>query len=186
MVIKCEECGKQFERVNKEVRRNQRLGRKQFCTRGCASRHTAKSSWTEERRAAQAKVAKQVLDPYVKRDEFTPFRWYAAGIARRCRERKRKDGGITLQELKNVWERQQGVCPYTGVQLILPNSSEGWGEEHPPPLYMASVDRIDSAGPYSQENIQFVSTMANMAKSVYTQDDMVAFCQSIANHWSKV
>ena len=47
-----------------------------------------------------------------------PFKLYPTPL-RNC-----KRCNITLQDLKNQWEKQKGICPYTGVNIIL-NSKFG-------------------------------------------------------------
>lgn len=89
----------------------------------------------------------------------------------------RKECEITIEELKNVWEKQNGVCPYTKIKLTLPISSSN---PNPDICYkMASVDRIDSSKNYTKDNIQFVSRNINYAKSNMSHESMMDFMKLI-------
>lgn len=92
---------------------------------------------------------------------------------------RRKDCFLNIEDLKQVWEKQKGICPYTNIRLKLPISSS-----NPNPYIsymMASVDRIDSSKPYTKENIQFVSRNINYAKNTLTHEEMLKFINIIKN-----
>lgn len=91
----------------------------------------------------------------------------------------RKDCFLKIEDLKDIWEKQKGICPYTKIKLNLPVSSS-----NPNPYIsylMASVDRIDSKKPYIKENIQFVSRNINYAKNSLTHEQMLNFIDMIKN-----
>ena len=50
----------------------------------------------------------------------------------------------------------------------------------------ASLDRIDSAKGYTLDNVQIVTTIANMMKREWNQADIIALCEDIARHNKKV
>lgn len=108
-----------------------------------------------------------------KTDEFTPFKYQLKKI----KNSGRKECFVTLQDLKEVWEKQQGKCVYTNITLILPKHSDTFSSIKD--FYKASVDRIDSKKPYIKENIQFVSQSINMAKHVMSDSDMKDFISEI-------
>jgi hypothetical protein len=80
---------------------------------------------------------------------------------------------VTIEDLKQVWDKQNGICKYTGIKLTLPIHSK---KRNPDVQYkMASVDRIDSSKPYTADNIQFVSRSINYAKNTMTDQEMRDF-----------
>jgi hypothetical protein len=94
---------------------------------------------------------------------------------------RRKNCSLTIDDLKEVWINQKGICPYTKIQLKLPVSSSN---PNPDISYMmASVDRIDSSKPYIKDNIQFVSRNINYAKNTLTHDQMFEFVNLIIESW---
>lgn len=90
---------------------------------------------------------------------------------------------LTLEDLRTQWIEQDGVCPYTGLKLVLPKNTAGFddGNIH---ADRASLDRIDSSKGYVLGNVQFVSQMANFAKRDVSHDEMVRFCRAVATHWA--
>lgn len=70
------------------------------------------------------------------------------------------------------------MCPFTGWSLILPPTSEGWPNGAEP--RNASVDRIDNARGYVQDNVRFVALMANLARQDFTDADVRTFCRAVA------
>jgi hypothetical protein len=177
----CDWCDAEFSRRTADVKQSLRHGMKQFCNGACAVRWS-NAHPTERMRES----AIEVLDRYRKvnhKDEFTPFRYFHKNIRnRRMRNGDFREIHITKEDLMVVWNEQGGICPYSGIKLVLPDSSVGWGE-YVPSYKKASLDRIDSSKGYSIDNIQFVSQIANLAKNVMSHEEMVEFCKQIASHW---
>ncbi len=173
--LKCTECGGEFERSAVEARRNAKKGRDTFCSRTCMCIHHNQNCPT---------VRHDHLRKYrnTTADEFSPFRKFMKSVRVRKRENRGHRGlgyDITLQDLRDQWEAQDGVCPYTGWKLQLPLSVERWDPETPFHL-RASIDRIDSAVGYMKGNIQFCALMANLAKGKLLDEDLIKFCKAVA------
>lgn len=84
----------------------------------------------------------------------------------------RKDSFLNIDDLKEVWNSQNGICPYSKIKLSLPTHSNYKPDL---PYNMASVDRIDSSKPYTKNNIQFVSRTMNYAKNNMTHEQTLEF-----------
>lgn len=117
-----------------------------------------------------------------KPDQYTPFRRLLV-TAKRDRGRQsrkslaaRSPVTITLEDMKKQWEKQKGICPYTGWKLILKENSKR-GRTTPT---QASLDRVDSSRGYVKGNIQFVSLMANYAKNCFDDDFLIYFCKCVS------
>lgn len=111
-------------------------------------------------------------------DEFSPFRQYL----KRIRERnKKKQVGeqtdITLEFLKNQWEKQKGICPYTGIKMTLPKTTREHEQKCGP--FRASLDRIDSNRGYMKDNVEFVCVVANLAKRNFSKRQFADLIQMI-------
>jgi hypothetical protein len=88
---------------------------------------------------------------------------------------------MTLEYLRRVWERQHGRCPYTGWELLLPDSTRGWsGGKN---THNASLDRIDSKKGYVKRNVQFVAMPINTAKGDFSAKEFRELLAAIARHW---
>jgi hypothetical protein len=94
-------------------------------------------------------------------------------------KQRNKPVEVTLEDLKEVWDRQSGRCPYTDWDLHNPQTTSRPGTAHHP--RRASVDRKDPAKGYTKVNIQFVSLIAQYAKHLFSDDDLVTFCEAVVS-----
>ena len=82
---------------------------------------------------------------------------------------KRKEIEISDEKLEaallSKLRGQKGVCKLTGLKM-------NFDSHDADPNLLPSVDRIDSNGPYSIENIQVVCRFANFWKSASTDEEV--------------
>ncbi len=170
--VKCETCGEEVAKPQNEYNRSMRLGRKCYCNNKCAGKQQVAhllGKYTHN--------LKRGGDNHS--DEFSPFRRHLLSIKSHCS--RRRDGrvcDVTLKDLKNQWEAQNGLCPYTGWTLDNPKSTVA-ADKAPHHMQRASVDRIDSSLGYTKDNIQFVCLIAQYAKHTFTQEELVSFCEAV-------
>lgn len=84
---------------------------------------------------------------------------------------------LTLDDVADLMEMQSSRCALTGWDIEFPDAGH-------PQKALASIDRIDSKGPYSKENSQLVTRKVNMMKQQYSQQEFVDICKAVAKHWS--
>ncbi len=89
------------------------------------------------------------------------------------------------EDLFNKYEECRGVCYYTGVKLKLVKSQRSKDDHFNRikanyPNY--SIDRTDSSGWYSLDNIQQVCNTINIMKGEMAEDMFIEFCTVIANN----
>lgn len=126
-----------------------------FCSRPC---------WIEGRKTRPSR-----------RDEFSPFRSFlAAALQRNESKWTVLEPLLSLEDLKEQWELQGGICPYSGHSMILPPSMD-WRKPPPESPYRASLDRVDSSKPYQKGNVEFVCLAVNFAKHDFPQQTMLDF-----------
>ena len=107
-------------------------------------------------------------------DEYSPFRWFL-WCAQRSAKTREIEFLLDLPYLKELWERQGGICPYTGIKMkVSPNTknrifSPDW----------ASLDRIDSDKGYIKGNVQFVCMFINFGKNKFSDKTVKQFIQDI-------
>lgn len=173
--VKCDnpDCGKTFKKDGSEVRRNIKRGAGNYCSLSCSSKLSVNKLLNSGKQGESKNVG------YVKVDKYTGLREHLRRVKNRARDNNR-EYNITLDDLLNQWNNQDGICPYTGVKLIHPNKIKDEGL-----IYMASLDRIDSAKGYVIGNIQFISAAANLAKNNMTHEQMIEFCKIISNKWKQ-
>lgn len=163
--LKCYVCGKEFFRRKTEAKRSEKLGRRNFCSRSCCGTASIGNITIpfDIRQIAAERI-----------DEFSPFRSYL-----RAAYRRNKGCDITLEYLKELWDKQEGKCPYTGWDLLIAPTS---GYCKMPRLpNRASLDRIDSSKGYLQGNVEFVSLIAQYAKNSFDREQVFEFCQAVVD-----
>ena len=170
-IFKCDCCGQDAVKPTSEYNRNLKSGKKNFCSQGCAAIYNN----THREYTVSDKLKEHLLSiSNNKRDEFTPFRYTLRCVKRRFQ----KECNIELQDLKDLWEKQQGICPYTGLHLILPEDVYNSRDDI---TIRASLDRIDSSKGYIKGNIQFVSTPINYLKSTMSDAQTKQFLKRISS-----
>ena len=172
VTITCKTCGKSFEKIKTEFDRTELRSGNHYCSRSCCGKDNIRKQlgkWCGNGNVTQFKGKTQ-------RDKYTGFR----DFIRRAKTRD-KLGDLTLDDLVEQWETQNGECPYTGIQLKLPNYSK---IKHNV-IELASLDRIDSTKLYEKNNIVFVSTPINYMKNSMTKEETIVFCKKIAYFWNK-
>lgn len=165
--VVCEHCEKEFEKSSREVRRSLKLNRKQYCSMSCA-----KKSPTNIEHLAKFKnndISK--LNPSNRKDEFSMFREH-------LRRAKRRDinCNLTLEHLKNVWDKQKGICPYSNVKLEVVNIGKTNSK-----IYTMSLDRKDSSKGYIINNVQFVGMAINLMKNNMTEVELKELLNILKN-----
>lgn len=163
----CMNCGITFLKAHSEYKRNKEFNRPNFCTRRCSGIYNLKNFGDKRNTSTEH------LNPYNKVDEYTPFRYHF----RNCKSRF-KDFNLTLEDIMDVWNRQNGICPYTGILL----HSSNYSRINKDPIYSASLDRVDSSKGYTKDNVQFVSRAINYMKNTMSHEDTIRLCKIIANH----
>jgi len=167
--VNCFNCGIEFKKIVSEIKRTEKRGGNHYCSLKCAANKNSKLNLGEWCGKGDYNLIKNVCH----RDEFTPFREYL-----RRAHRRKLIGNLTLIDLKEVWEKQKGVCPYTGINLKLKEKNL---KIHV--FELASLDRIDSNKLYEKGNVVFVSTPINYMKNSMTEEETFAFCKKIALFW---
>jgi hypothetical protein len=171
----CENCGIEFERLTGEVNRNKKLGRKTVCSLKCSGKINIKNI-PEEKRGNINRI------PIEKRkrklDKFSPFKRMFTSASTRARNNK-KMFSINIEDVYEIWNLQNGLCPYTGEQMILPKSTSDVLAINP---YQASIDRIDSNKGYEKNNIEIVSLIAQYAKNIFSKEQVIEFCEKVVKN----
>jgi hypothetical protein len=89
-----------------------------------------------------------------------------------AKKRKTVEVFISIQHIKDIWEKQEGRCAYTKLPLT--------SEAHQ--LNTVSLDRIDSSKDYVKGNIQLVCVPINRMKLDYPEDQFIHLCSLVAQN----
>lgn len=79
---------------------------------------------------------------------------------------------ISIEEIEEIWQKQSGKCALTGIPLTHTTSDPA----------MASLDRIDSSGPYIAGNVQLVCAVVNRMKGCLPEAEFIRLCGIVAAH----
>ena len=169
----CDGCGESFDKAAAEVKRQRKKNpdRQFFCTMPCYGTHAGdKNLGSHKGRGYLSDFGGKVGRP---RDEYTPFRYYM----NKARNRKHETN-LDLPYLKELWEQQEGVCPFSGFTMTLPACSKDWEHRARDP-WKPSLDRIDCSKGYIKGNVRFVTVIANMALQSWGDELLVEFCRRV-------
>lgn len=155
--VQCCYCKTIFKKDLSEIKRNLKVGRLNYCSMTCSK---SIPSNIEHLNKVNPKDASHLFAGN-RRDQFSDFREHLRRAGRR-----NKSFDLSLQDLKDQWDKQNGLCVYSKVQLIHPTPGSN---SH---IYTASVDRIDSSLGYVKGNVQFISIAMNHMKADMSDEDM--------------
>ena len=93
-------------------------------------------------------------------------------------KKKNQKYDLDIEYLRQVWAEQNGVCPFTKQKLQLRTHNYANISNR---VYQASLDRIDSTKGYVKGNVRFVSLMFNYAKNIFSDEDVIEFCEHVIN-----
>jgi len=165
VLFTCHGCDKPFQKNAYEVKRQRKKGRDYFyCSRSCQIAHGNRLS---PRGASN-------LTPGRDKDEFSPFRYFM----KKSRNRKHETN-LDLAYLRDLWESQEGRCALSGIKMTLSSGTAEHDARTGDP-WKPSLDRIDSAKGYIRGNVRFVVLIANLAKSRFTDEELIEFCRAVA------
>ena len=166
----CNNCGIEFEKPLSEIKRNEKLGRNNFCSRVCVGVNNCKHLLNIENRYDITQHSDN------RKSENTGFNYHFRTIKKRD-----KNYNITIEDLKELWNIQNGICYYSGVKLELMSYSKN----KPSQIYSASLDRIDSNKGYEKGNIRWVSKSINYMKNTMTDEEVWELCKIICENMNK-
>lgn len=172
-------CRKEFQKCKKEYNRSISRGTKQYCCMSCFGKDKGKMSLDNVPLEIKIQNQKNISNFSGNRKTLlSPFKYFVKVMKNQNRSDKWSDD-IDINYLFDLWNRQNGKCPYTGFNLILPKNTTGF-EDKKIDIRNASIDRIDNSKGYIKSNIQFVSVMANWAKNILSDEELIEFCVAVS------
>lgn len=119
-------------------------------------------SWCKECRKDYSYEVNRTLDTHLR------------AILSRCKEDRRKIFvDLTLEQLVNLYNSQEGKCAISGIDMTYQRTKRIHN------MYNASLDRIDSSKSYTLENVQFVCWFVNRMKGETGTNELFKWCQHI-------
>jgi len=174
-IVQCATCSKSVSKPTKEVKRRLKESHVKFyCNNSCSIRDIPRmlegngniNNIPEDKRR-------------VKITEYSPFKYYMSRTKFGSAGKFHGPSNLTLEYLKQLWDTQAGLCPYTGYAMELPKDAKA--RDFKSRTKRASLDRIDSSKGYLQGNVEFVCLSANFAKNNCSKEELLEFFQPLRN-----
>ena len=92
--------------------------------------------------------------------------------------RSRHKGGLGMNHKEHatklfwIWIKQKGRCAYTGIKLQFDSTT-----------HLDHIIPVSKGGTNHPSNLQFVSSVANQAKSNLTHDEFILLCKTISQRF---
>ena len=137
--VKCESCGTTDKALFTSRQLTGKVKRVRFRCRNCRRRDDYQRINSSPR-------------------EFLKGRYHA--IHRRDLKKE-----IELDQLMDMWHAQKGLCAVTGIPMTWGYDYEGDQQNNSRRHTNVSIDRIDSDGDYTQDNIRLVCARVNMMRN---------------------
>ena len=165
-LVCCAGCQKEFEKETRYVKSAEKKGREHFCSLSCVGPVNLKRGKEKIDKWNYGEENKKHLKSISgnRADGYTGFRTLFSSCLKR-----NKDCNFDLPYLKELWEKQNGKCAITGVDLVLKTSYNK--------NYQASLDRIDSSKGYIKENVRYISVSVNWLKNNLDDNHLREFIQ---------
>jgi hypothetical protein len=87
---------------------------------------------------------------------------------------------VEKDDLLGLYLKQNGCCALTGLPMDF--RAKGGSGRSKRAMTAPSVDRIDSHGNYTLDNIHIVMSAVNVMKNDMSTDQFVALCEQVAAH----
>lgn len=130
------------------------------------------------------KCRDQVKGQWVSHPKYRPdMDRYWSGVMSRIAATARSRGilvAVDKDDLLGLYLSQGGRCALTGMEMDW--RAKGGAGRGKRALTAPSVDRIDSHGNYTLDNIQLVMNAVNVMKNDMTTDQFVMLCEQVAAH----
>jgi hypothetical protein len=94
---------------------------------------------------------------------------------KKAAERRNIPFQVNMEEAWEVFEKQNGKCAYSGIELQHSRSKKKNNN-------VASIDRIDSSKPYTKDNIQWVNAIINTMKWNHSEEEFLNLIKMIAKY----
>lgn len=88
-------------------------------------------------------------------------------------KRRKIEFNITLEDMGDLFEKQNGKCALTGMKLTLKKSLND-------KTSTASLDRIDNKKGYLKDNIQWIYRPINFMKGILDENEFIYYCEQVA------
>lgn len=103
---------------------------------------------------------------------------------KRCRIKKGIEfsDDVTIKFLWNLFQRQNGRCALSNVEIVLDKKWSGKGSKFHKIIQTASIDRIDNSKGYEIGNVRWVHKDVNFMKGGIEDSTFIYLCKMISDN----
>jgi len=174
--IICATCNKEHEIRLSDYKRKIKAGQDKFyCSLKCSGKADYKNN---PQKLDKNKGNISLLKGYEanRLDEYSPFKYSLNKAKSRSKERG-EETDLTLEYLKEIYDKQDGLCAYTNIKMEIPRSSQDEDIKKSPTKL--SLDRIHSEIGYIKGNVEFVCYCINVMKNDFSKQETLDFVKKI-------
>ncbi len=117
----------------------------------------------------------------VRRTQYKLGQTYWTTIVRGAEQRNIKID-ITMEEAAQLYIKQNKKCALTGLDIDFGFNSKSDGGYTKEQRRSASLDRIDSTGGYTKDNIQWIHKQINVMKNRFSQEHFIEMCKLVTEN----
>lgn len=92
---------------------------------------------------------------------------------------KRLNINITVQDIKDLYQKQEGKCAISGKHMTCFGYTQTNDDKHNINKWNTSIDRIDSKKGYNKENIQLICGIGNRMKTDMNTNQLLLLCNDV-------
>ena len=166
MKVKCSECDKSIEKLDREYKRRIKVMGENvnfFCDLSCTAKFRNKNL-NKQQRLANLRHLSRISEAAISAARIKNYKGKFSYYIRKARSRGREID-IDNRYLEQLWREQNGECALSGIPLIINKERHSTEQK----IYFASLDRIDSNKGYLKGNVRFISTPLNYAKNNFNE-----------------
>ena len=178
--LKCLYCGNIFDKLKSEYNRRINKGKTKFyCSYKCVGKADVQKNPDKFKKFRETNAIRIKKYCGCRLDQYSSLKYYLNKSIYRSKKKGMKSD-LTLEYLKELWEKQNGICPYTGIKMELPRTTQDQDIKKTP--IKASLDQIIPSKGYIKGNVEFVCYSMNTAKNDFTKEQMIDFINKIKNN----
>jgi len=102
-----------------------------------------------------------------------PYGWFSKYFERNTKRAKKRFGDIKIQQVHELWIKQDKKCALTGLPIDWIRRDNG---------ITCSIDRINSDGEYTIDNIQLVHKDINLMKNHFDENYFIQMCKLVCEN----
>jgi hypothetical protein len=108
------------------------------------------------------------------RKKYSNFEGRITTFLRTCKasaEKRGQEFSLTRNDLIEMWETQEGICAYTGIEMTT----------QPATSVSVSVERVNNNIGYTKDNTILVCNAVNRMKSNFSGEEFFSFCKAVVD-----